>query len=81
MRQNAQLDRMLQNQREKYSGQEQTLKRENSDLKKENKALLKRIRSEQEANVLLDQDREILAEKLPVIEELEDERNNLLEEV
>ncbi len=50
-------------------------------MKKENKALIKRIRSEQEANVLLDQDREILAEKLPVIEELEDERNNLLEEV
>ena len=50
-------------------------------MKKENKGLVKRIRSEQEANVLLDQDREILAEKLPVIEELEDERNNLLEEV
>jgi len=50
-------------------------------LKKENKGLVKRIRSEQEANVLLDQDREILADQLPIIEELEDERNTLLEEV
>ena len=50
-------------------------------MKKESKTLKKRIRDEQEVVNMLDHNNEVLAGKLPVIEELEEERNTLLEEV
>ena len=79
-KQNSQLDKFAKAQREKYSGQEQNLRREIADLKKENKGLIRRVHIEQEAKDAINEDNEMLAGQLPLIEDLEEERNALIQE-
>lgn len=76
--QNMQLDRIMQNLKDKFSGQEQNAKREIKELKKENKNLLNRISQNQEYN---DKEGFVIAEAQTYLEQLEEEKNNLLLEL
>ena len=56
------------------------MRREIADLKEKNKGLIRKVRLEQEAANAINEDKEMLFEQLPVIEDLEEQRNVLIEE-
>ena len=56
------------------------MRREISELKNANKTLTRTVRMEQEAFDQVNQDNEKIADQQSIIEELEDERNRMIEE-
>ena len=56
------------------------MRREISELKNANKTLTRTVRMEQEAFDQVNQDNEKIADQQSIIEELEDERNRMIDE-